>query len=89
LLIDKFTAHPKNFAHLSNVRVELLPPTMTSVVQPMDWDVIKVLKHHFWKRLVGRMLQLIKVNPGAKNLNNFSFSVLDATHFLAASWDHN
>jgi hypothetical protein len=33
------------------------------------------------------MLQLIKINPGAKNLNNFRLSVLDAMHFLAASWD--
>jgi hypothetical protein len=53
----------------------------------MDQGVIKVLKHQFWKRLVGRMLQLIKVNPGTKNLNNFRLSVLDAMHFLAASWD--
>jgi hypothetical protein len=53
----------------------------------MDQGVIKVLKHHFWKRLIGRMLQLIKVNRGAKNLNNFRLSVLDSMHFLAASWD--
>jgi hypothetical protein len=49
--------------------------------------VIKVLKHQFWKRLVGRMLQFIKINPGAKNLDNFRLSVLDAMHFLAASLD--
>jgi hypothetical protein len=35
----------------------------------------------------GRMLQLIKINPGTKNLNNFRLSVLDAVHFLAVSWD--
>jgi hypothetical protein len=33
------------------------------------------------------MLQLIKINPGTKNLKNFRLSVLDAMHFLAASWD--
>jgi hypothetical protein len=48
--------------------------------------VIKVLKHQFQKRLVGGMLQLIKINPGAKNLN-FRLSVLDAMHFLATSWN--
>jgi hypothetical protein len=53
----------------------------------MDQGVIKVLKHQFWKRLVGRMQQLIKINPGAKNLSNFRLSVLDAMHFLAAAWD--
>jgi hypothetical protein len=49
--------------------------------------VIKVLKHQFQKWLVGRMLQLIKINPGTKNLNSFRLSVLDALHLLAASWD--
>jgi hypothetical protein len=54
----------------------------------MDQGVIKVLKHQFWKRLVERMLQqLVKINRGAKNLSNFRLSVLDAMHFLAASWD--
>jgi hypothetical protein len=84
LFIGNFAAHRKNVAHLSNVRVEFLPPNMTSVVQPMDQGVIKVLKHHFWKWLVGRMLQLIKISPGTKNLSNFSLSVLDAMRFLAA-----
>jgi hypothetical protein len=87
LFIDNCTAHPKNFAHLSNVRVEFFPPNMTSVVHPMDQGVMKVMKHRFWKWLVGRMLQLIKINPGTKNLNNFRLSVLDAMHFLTASWD--
>jgi hypothetical protein len=87
LFTDNCAAHPENVSHLSNVRVEFLPPNMTSVVQPMDQGVIKVLKHQFQKRLVGRMLQLIKINPGAKNLKNVRLSVLDAMHFLAASWD--
>jgi hypothetical protein len=43
LFIDNCAAHPKNVAHLSNVCVEFLPPDMTSVVQPMDQGVIKVL----------------------------------------------
>jgi hypothetical protein len=87
LFTDNYVAHPKNVAHLCNVRVEFLPPNMTSAVQPMDQGVIKVFKHQFQKRFVGRMLQLIKINPGAKNLNNFRLSVLDAMHFLTASWD--
>jgi hypothetical protein len=29
------------------------------------------MKQHFWEQLLGRMLQLIKVNPGTKNLNTF------------------
>jgi hypothetical protein len=87
LFIDNCAAHPKNVAYLCNVHVEFLPPNITSVVQPMDHGVIKVLKHQSQKWLVGSMLQLIKINPGAKNLNNFRLSVLDAMHFLAASWD--
>jgi hypothetical protein len=53
--------------------VEFLIPNMTSAVQLMAQGVIKVLKQHFWKWLLGRMLQLIKVNPGTKNLNTKLF----------------
>jgi hypothetical protein len=70
-----------------NKNILLFIDNMTSVVQPMDQGVIKLLKHQFRKQLVGRMLQLIKINPGAKNLNNFRLSVLDAMHFHGASWD--
>jgi hypothetical protein len=80
LFIDKCAVHPKNVAHLSNVRVEFLPPN----IQPMVQGVIKVLKHQFRKQLVGKMLQLIRINPGTKNLNTFRLSMLDAMHFLAA-----
>jgi hypothetical protein len=35
LFIDICAVHPRNVAHLSNVRVEFLPPNKTSVVQPI------------------------------------------------------
>jgi hypothetical protein len=70
LFIDNCAAHPKNVAHLSNVCVEFVPPNMTSVLQPVDQGIIKVLKHQFWKQLVERMLQLVKINPGAKKGKN-------------------
>jgi hypothetical protein len=87
LFTDNCAAHPRNLVHLSKVRVEFLPTNMTSVVQPIYQGVIRVLKHHFHKQLVGRMLQLIKVNHDAKNLSNFRFSVVDTMHFLEVSWD--
>jgi hypothetical protein len=37
----------------------------------MAQGVITVLKQHFWEWLLQRMLQLIKANPGTKNLNTF------------------
>lgn len=40
----------------------------------MAQGVIKVLKQHFWKWLLQRMLQLIKINPGTKNFNTFQLS---------------
>jgi hypothetical protein len=79
--------HSKNLGHLSNIYVEFLPPDMTLVVQPMDKGVIKILKHHFRKRIDGRTLHLIRINPGAVNIMNFRLSVLGAMHFLSASWN--
>jgi hypothetical protein len=51
--------HPENAAHLPDVSVEFMPPNMTSTVQPMEQEVIRVLKYHFrhfQKWFFGRML---------------------------------
>jgi hypothetical protein len=41
-----------------------------------------VLKVACWKDAAAH-----QNNPGAKNLNNFRLSLLDAMHFLTSSWD--
>jgi hypothetical protein len=53
----------------------------------MDQGMIIVLKHQFWKWLVGRVLQLIRFNHGVKNLSNFRLSVLNVMLLLTVFWD--
>jgi hypothetical protein len=86
LFIDNCSAHPKNTDHLSNVHVEFLPENSTAISQPMDQGVIKVLKTYFWKRFVHKLLLHVSSNTAAP-VHNFKLLVLNAMHYLAASWE--
>lgn len=82
LFMDHCPAHPKIVANLRNITLQFLPPNSTSVLQPMDQGIIKVLKQMFRKRLVCRIIQRMKPGCQPHKLN-----ILDAMHLLAASWD--
>lgn len=84
LFVDNCPAHPKNIPGLQNVRVEFLPPNSTSVLQPMDQGVIKVLKQHYRKRLVQRFLIDMEQK---RNVKPASVNLLDAMYYLSAAWD--
>ena len=52
----------------------------------MDQGVIKILKTYFQKRLVHKLLLHVSSNTAAP-VHNFKLSVLNAMHYLAASWE--
>ena len=54
LLIDKCPAHPY-VSDLTNVQLVFLPPSTTSVLQPMNQGVIRSLKAHYRGRVVSRI----------------------------------
>ncbi|GBM87228.1 Tigger transposable element-derived protein 4 [Araneus ventricosus] len=61
LLIYNYAAHiePSN---LQWIKVVFLPPTTTSVLQPMDQGVIRSLKCHYRKQLILRILECYDKN---------------------------
>jgi hypothetical protein len=86
LFIDNCPAHLKNIDHLSNVHGEFLPENLIAISQHMDQGVIKVLKTYFKKRLVHKLHLHVSSNT-ATPVHNFKRSVLNAKHYLAASWE--
>jgi hypothetical protein len=55
VIIDNCPCHPD--LNLSNIKVVFLPPSTTSVTQPMDQEVIKCFKTNYRKRVVRRLLR--------------------------------
>lgn len=54
LLVDNYPAHSE-LKNLTNITLVFLLPNMTSILQPMDWGVIKNLKFHYRKSPITHM----------------------------------
>lgn len=83
LFIDQCTAHPD--LQLSNVRVVFLPANCTSKLQPCDLGIIRSFKVYYRKQLVRKAIAELEngnLNDGCK----LKLSVLEAMHFISASW---
>ena len=80
LIIDNCPAHPK-IQGLKAVTLIFLPPNTTSRTQPMDQGVIRSLKHHYRKQVIGKHLRAIDNDEEAK------INVLDALYFLQQAWN--
>lgn len=80
LFIDNCPAHPKNVV-LKNVEVVFLPKNATSVCQPMDQGIIKVMKQHYRHRLVQRYIAEMESPDLVKKV-----TILDAMNYIKSSW---
>lgn len=60
LLIDNCSGHLIEKTNYSNVRLEFLPPNMTSELQPCDAGIIACLKAHYRKISKGRFLDALE-----------------------------
>ncbi|KAJ8897154.1 hypothetical protein PR048_002500 [Dryococelus australis] len=82
LFMDHCPARPV-ISNLRNIKIEFLPPNSTSVLQPMDQGVIKILKHQFHKHFVSRLItRMVNGKTSVHKIN-----ILDAMHYFAAVWD--
>ena len=78
-MIDNCPAHPLMLG-LTNIELIRLPKNTTSVLQPMDGGIIRMLKAYYRRRLVQKRIFAFD------NKVQFSVDLLEALRFLAASW---
>ncbi|XP_017050529.2 tigger transposable element-derived protein 4-like [Drosophila ficusphila] len=82
LLVDNCPAHP-TISDLTNITLVFLPPNTTSVLQPMDQGIIRVIKSIFRKNLV---LKIISNMDETQNENYPKITILDAILMINDAW---
>lgn len=80
LIIDNCAAHPPEIKNLEAVKMEFLPPNVTSALQPMNQGVIKCFKRNYRKKLVNEILISLEANK------SHTMNVLQAIHIANAAW---
>lgn len=88
LFVDQCPAHV-NVDHLDNVKVILLPPNTTSLIQPLDAGIILSFKRSYRTLVMKIILERLeaKVNEDASDAAK-SISLLDGLHMIRKAWDN-
>ena len=81
LLIGNFPAHPE-IKNLTNINLTVLTPNTTSVLQPMDQDVIRSMKAHYRRRIVCLCIKSFDENKPLPKI-----IVLQTMKNLVSSWN--
>lgn len=85
LLVDDFFAHgkKKKFSPLQNIRVEFLPPSTASNMQPLDAGILDCVKAKYKHRMLFRDFENLDV--GKKSIYNVG--ILTALPWTYEKWD--
>ncbi|XP_047125547.1 tigger transposable element-derived protein 4-like [Hydra vulgaris] len=80
LLVDNCSAHP-HIEGLSNINLIFFPLNTTSVLQPMDQDVIRSLKAHYRHKIVRLCIKAVDNDEPMPKI------ILQAMKDLVSSWN--
>lgn len=83
LLVDNAPSHPSDLK-LSHVKIQFLPANTTSVLQPLDLEIIKNIKCHYRTRLLRSVLAKLKTSQCASEVAR-SVNVLDACSWISSA----
>ncbi|XP_021356847.1 major centromere autoantigen B-like [Mizuhopecten yessoensis] len=89
LLVGICSANPAIAADkLSNFTFKLLPPKITSLIQPCELGIIRNLKCHYRQAVVKRVIDAIDTSVSSVTANDLSrkMTVFDAIHLLTKAW---
>ncbi|KDQ17016.1 hypothetical protein BOTBODRAFT_106185, partial [Botryobasidium botryosum FD-172 SS1] len=84
LLVDNASSHKYNPSKIHNIRVEFLPPNMTSRVQPLDAGIIRTFKAHYRRLFLQRALD--RDESGEADI--YQINQLEAMHLIRDAWAH-
>ncbi|KNF03721.1 hypothetical protein PSTG_03243, partial [Puccinia striiformis f. sp. tritici PST-78] len=88
LLIDNFSAHIKGLEGLClpNLKVEFLPPNLTSVLQPCDAGMIRAFKANYRRQALESAMTRYEDNPNVDATAVFNMNQLEAMHLAREAW---
>ncbi|KAF0694613.1 Aste57867_14530 [Aphanomyces stellatus] len=92
LLLDNASSHQVVRADISHVRVLMLPPNTTSVLQPMDAGVISTFKSYYRRHQLNHAIEIIdNITAGAvvtaqQRKNPYAVDVLQAMMWATQAW---
>ena len=81
LLLDNAPSHATNI-NLTNVKMQLLPPNTTSILQPLDQCILQTVKAKYRKSLLTQVLAQLSDGHSVHELAK-SVTVLDACRWIA------
>ncbi|EJU04651.1 DDE-domain-containing protein [Dacryopinax primogenitus] len=84
LLVDGFSAHKIDASKFTNVRVEILPPNMTSHIQPLDQGIIRCFKAHYRSKTIHRAIE--RESGGADMQHMYEINQLEALNLAEQAW---
>lgn len=64
--MDNALGHPE--PHEFNIKVVYLPPNTTSLIQPLDQEVIRTFRAHYTRYSMERFVNAMEENPEGKNI---------------------
>jgi hypothetical protein len=87
LILDNAPGHPIHLDISPNVKVVYLPPTTTSLLQPMDQGAISNFKAYYLRRTIVQAIDALDSNP-EPTLREFwqKCNIYDAIKNIAAAW---
>ena len=84
LLIDNAPSHMTNDLTLTNVKVQLIPPCTTSMIQPMDAGVIAAFKRRYRRY---HLQNAIDCDERREGFNIYKVDQLTAMRWSVAAWN--
>ena len=80
LIVNNCPAHT-NIIQLKTIKLIILPPNTTSILQPCDQSIIQNLKYYYRTFLLRKYLVALKVRK------SFKVNILDALQILSTAWN--
>ncbi|POW10326.1 hypothetical protein PSTT_06119 [Puccinia striiformis] len=83
-----YNAHIKGLQGLclTNLKVEFLPPNLTSVLQPCDAGIIRAFKAYYRRQFLKYAMARYEGDPDADGTTVFNINQLEAMHLARAAW---
>ena len=88
LLLDNAASHPHTLCDISeNIKLVFLPPSKTSILQPLDQGVILTFKLYYLRSILADMMKITNEKGTSTRDYWCNFSIKNALNFVKMAWD--